>query len=589
VKAARRRWVGAPTDAKLSKEIAAGCGVSPVTAQILVNRGVRDPEDAARFLKPSLSDLKDPALLADISPAADRIRRASGEKQSILIFGDYDVDGVTSSALVHRLLRLCGTDSDIYLPSRTVEGYGLSEVAVREIIARKPDLVVTVDCGVSAEEEVRALGAAGIDVIVTDHHPPGETLPDAVAVVDPKRKDCTYPFEELAGVGVAFKLAWEIARRFSQAKKVSPELRRFLVDSLGLVALGTVADVVPLVGENRVLVNSGLGVLASGTHVGIDALAGVARLKGSMTATDVAFRLGPRMNAAGRMGSADDALRLLLEEDPSRAKEIATRLDRANRERQRLEDRILRSASPLPEVSDESKASIVAGSDDWHEGVLGIVASRLAERTGRPTALVAFRGDEGKGSARSVPGVDLGRALAECRGTLIRCGGHAAAAGLRVERARLDEFRAEFESAVRRQLDGGLPEPVLRFDAEVAPGDLSLGLAEEIDLLRPFGHGNRKPVFSARGMELGGDLRPLGAGGKHLAFDALVRSAKGRGRKLRAVAFNFADRRRELEDNAWCPVDIAFELSQSVWSGPEGFELCVKDIRPAAKRAARPA
>lgn len=585
---AERKWVGAEARPELSEMIAAECGVSPVTAQVLVNRGVRDAEAAAGFLRPELSDLPDPGLMADIDRASDRIREATGRKQRILIFGDYDVDGVTSCALMRGLLRLCGAECEVYLPHRCIEGYGLSELAVKEIIERRPDLVITVDCGVRAVEEVRSLSEAGIDVVITDHHVPGDVLPPARAVVDPKRKDCTYPFEELAGVGVTFKLAWAVARRFSRAKKVSPELRRFLMDSLGLVALGTVADVAPLVGENRVLVKYGLLALTRGPQ-GVSALAEVSRVKGPVTARDIAFRLGPRINAAGRMGRADDALALLLEEDASSAKRIALRLDKANRERRRLEDRTVREATAaLDDVDGEAegtKASIVLGSDEWHQGVIGIVASRLAERTGRPAALVTFDGEEGKGSARSVPGVDLLRALDECSGTLLGYGGHAAAAGVRVEKARLDEFRKCFEDAVRRQLGGGTPEPVLDLDAEVAPEDLSLALAQEIARLEPFGHGNRKPVFSVRGMELGGDLRPLGADGKHLAFSALARSTKGGGRELRAVAFNFADRRRELEENAWRPVDIAFELNISPWSGPEGFELCVKDIRPARRRA----
>ena len=580
--AVKRRWVGAEPRPKLAEKIAAECGISRVTAQVLVNRGVRDAQSAAKFLKPELSALEDPSLMADIDVAADRIREAAAGKQRILVFGDYDVDGVTSCALMQGLLKLCGADCEVYLPRRCVEGYGLSKLAVEEVIARKPDLVVTVDCGIRAVDEVESLRAAGIDVIVTDHHPPGRTIPSAVAVLDPKRKDCTYPFDELAGVGVALKLAWAVARRFSRAKKVSPELRSFLMDSLGLVALGTVADVVPLVGENRVLVKYGLGVLSAGTPPGVRILADVARLKGPITANDIAFRLGPRINAAGRTGKADDALELLLEKEAARARQLALSLDRANRERQRLEGRILRAAAALPEAKDDSRASIVLGSGDWHSGVVGIVASRLADRTGRPAALVAFDGEEGRGSARSVTGVDLGRALAECEGTLIGYGGHSAAAGVRVERGKLEEFREAFENAVRRQLGGGLPEPVLEFDAEVGPEDLSLSLAEEIVRLEPFGHGSPKPVFCARGMELGGNIRPLGADGRHFAF----RASCG-GRELRAVAFNFAHRRRELEDNAWHPVDIAFELNMSAWSGPEGFELLVKDIRPADSRATR--
>ncbi|MHC4201201.1 MAG: single-stranded-DNA-specific exonuclease RecJ, partial [Planctomycetota bacterium] len=355
-------WRCAQAEPELAGRIAQECGIPPVTAQVLVNRGVRDAEAAGRFLKPSLTHLEDPAEMAGLSEAAGRIREAVGKSERILIFGDYDADGVTSSALLYELLKLSGGDCEVYLPSRTREGYGLTPEAAAEILRRRPDLVVTVDCGTGSPEEVASLQAEGIDVVVTDHHPPGAELPRAVAVVNPRRADCPYPFKDLAGVGVAFKLAWEIARRFSLSKKVSPELRRFLRDSVGLVALGTVADVAPLVGENRILVHYGLGVLAGSRHAGLRGLIGVAGLRGKpLTAEHIAFRLGPRLNAAGRTGSADSALALLLENDLERGHRAALDLDRANRERQRLEGKLLREIESLPELTDSDRRSIVLG------------------------------------------------------------------------------------------------------------------------------------------------------------------------------------------------------------------------------------
>jgi single-stranded-DNA-specific exonuclease len=571
------RWRTAEPAPELAREIARGAGLSRVTAQVLVNRGVTSVDEALRFMRPRLSHLEDPAGMAGMAEAATRVREAVREGESILIFGDYDADGVTASALLYRLLGHFRADCEVYLPSRMDEGYGLSPAATDEIIRRGPGLVVTVDCGIRSPDEVARLSAAGIDVVITDHHPPGDELPAASAVVNPRRADCTYPFKELAGVGVAFKLAWEIARRFSRAKKVSRELRGFLMDAVGLVALGTVADVALLVGENRTLVAHGMTVLSAKTNPGIAGLLDVAGLgDGRLSARDLAFGLGPRLNAAGRMGSARDALALLLEDDLSRARELARGLDRANRDRRKVQSDVLLEAEADPEVVSEERVSIVLGSESWHPGVLGIVASRLAEKTGRPAALVTFDGDEGRGSVRSAGGVNVASALEACAGVLEGWGGHAKAAGVRVRRDALDRFRDTFDRAVREQIESGLAEPALELDGEVDASDMDLELAEEIDLLEPFGAGNPRPVFAVRGVELGGDVRPLGAEGKHLAFK--VKSGR---RSFRAVAFNFGERRAELARLAWKRVDVAFEFARSKYSGPAGFELHVRDLRPS--------
>lgn len=603
------RWEYPAPEPALARGIASELGLSPVTAQVLVNRGVRDAAAAESFLRPKLTNLEDPGSMLGLAEAAERIHAAIGRKERVLVFGDYDVDGITASVLLYRFVRLCGGECGIYLPSRANEGYGLSPKAADEIIRRRPDLLVTVDCGVGSPEEVARVRDAGVNVIVTDHHPPGDTLDvvlgEAHAVVNPRRPGCPYPFKDLAGVGVAFMLAWEAAKRFSRSKKVSPELREFLRESVGLVALGTVSDVAPLLGQNRLLVHYGLGVLSASSHPGVRGLMEVSRLRGkAVTAEDIAFRLGPRINAAGRIGSPEPALAALLEDNPERAHSAARELERANRERRRQQDRILREAEGRPEVAEAGRASLVLCSDEWNTGVLGIVASKLAERTGRPTVLVSFGGappgggsppaggfppaggdpdvEVGRGSARSVKGVNISEALASCAEHLESHGGHAAAAGVSVRRESVAPFAEEFERAVRALSGKGEPAPLIELEGELDPGDLTLDLAREIDRLEPFGCGNPRPVFMARGMELGGDLRPLGADGKHFAFGVSAGE-----KRHRAVAFGFGERRR-LADLAWKRADIAFELRRSKWSGPAGFELCVKDLRPSSPRSRGP-
>lgn len=577
------RWVVPEPEPALARSLAHDAGVSPVTAQVLLNRGVRDADAIARFLAPTLSELEEPAHMADADAAASRLREALARRERVLVFGDYDADGITASALLCRFLRLCGADCSVYLPSRLDEGYGLTDAAAREIVRRRPELVVTADCGTRSSAQVAGLRSAGIDVIVTDHHEPGGALPPANAVLNPKRPDCPYPFKGLAGVGVAFKLAWAAATRFSLSKKASPEHRKFLLDSMALVALGTVSDVAPLLGENRVLVGYGLKVLSSSAHPGLRSLIEVSRLgDGRLRASDVAFRLAPRLNAAGRTGSPDDALALLLEENPERAMALARRLDSANRRRQQLENGVLREVESALERDGPPGAAVVLGSEDWHQGVLGVVCSRIMERTGRPAALVAFDGEEGKGSVRSPEGIDAAAALEACRAHLVEYGGHASAGGFRVLRSEFEGFKSAFERAVRAQPGGRTLEPLLRCEAEVAPEELTPELAEELERLEPFGCGNPRPVFSARGLELDGDFRPLGLEGRHCAF----RVSSG-GRSLRAVAFDLGERRRDLEDCLSRGADLAFEISRSEWSGPEGFELVVKDVRPAGSGGRR--
>ncbi|MFW6163070.1 MAG: single-stranded-DNA-specific exonuclease RecJ, partial [Planctomycetota bacterium] len=420
-----KRWLLRDCDEERRDALAQALGVSPIVARVLLNRGVQTPEAARRFLSPELSGLHEPALLPDIDEAVARIRQAVTEGETILLYGDYDADGVTSLALLRLFFRMVGVEPEVYIPHRVDEGYGLHPDAVEAAAERGVGLIVTVDCGVGAVEAVDRARDLGIDVVVTDHHEPGRRVPRACAVVNPKLTGCLYPFRDLAGVGVAFKLAWALAQSFSPGKRVSEEFRRFLLDAMGLVAIGTVADVVPLRGENRIFATYGLHALRHSTSPGVTALVRQVGASGRpLRPRDVSFRLGPRLNAAGRLGAADICVELLTSDDLSRAVEIAEQLEQTNRQRRTIQATILDEAlDALAALDDlDSRRTIVLAREGWHAGVLGIVASRLAEDYHRPTLLLSLDDAVARGSARSVPGVNLFEAVEACEGMLLGYG-----------------------------------------------------------------------------------------------------------------------------------------------------------------------
>jgi len=561
-------WTLRPCPHEVQAELAATLGVSELTAGVLVRRGYEDPDEARAFLAGELPP-HDPFLLGDMGTACERIRAAIAEGRRICVHGDYDVDGIAATALAVLLLRELGADVDWHLPSRFDEGYGVRAETLARLADDGCGLVLTVDCGIAAAAEVAEARARGLDVIVTDHHRPGDELP-ACPIVATRPSD--YPFPELCGTGVAFKLGQALLGAESEA------LRR----QLDLVAIATVADVVPLLGENRSLVIAGLRTLARTQRPGLRALMRSAGVDPAAVDTSaVAFRLAPRINAAGRLGHPATALELLLTDDERRAQELARELEELNRERQAVEDRILRAAvaqiDEWPEERRRRRGYVLAG-EDWHEGVIGIVASRLVERYHRPVVLIAGTEELWKGSGRSIPAFDLHAGLAACSAHLDRFGGHRAAAGLSIRPEAVEEFASAFAA----HADANLPDEELRpltvVDA-VLPrtSRLTLDLCAELQRLAPFGLGNPAVTLLAPGCELG-DLATVGDG-KHLRFR--VRGENGRDAGS-AIAFRLGpqlDRYRQVGR-----YDVAFRLEENRWNGTVAPQLVVQRIFDTPER-----
>lgn len=562
-----KHWRMLPGNPEKAREMAARLGVHPLVAQLLLHRGLADPDVAARFLHPDLAHLHAPVLLPNIQAGLDRLIAALRGNERILIFGDYDVDGMTAVSLLMRLLKPLATGGILYyVPNRLEEGYGLSAEVIARAAARGVKLIVTVDCGIAGCREVEYARELGVDVIVTDHHEPGEEIPDAVAVIDPKLPGSAYPHPDLAGVGVAFKLAQALCEEGLIRQE---DLWRHL----DLVALGTIADVVPLVDENRILVHHGLARLARTEHPGLRALLEKVHLRDrEITAGQVGFVLAPRLNATGRLGDAGHGVRLLLTDDPERARELAGLLERENQERQRIEEKVLREALALidEQVDLGRERAIVLAAAGWHPGVIGIVASRLVEVFHRPTILIAVEGDEGRGSGRSIPGFNLYAGLARCSEFLTRFGGHEAAAGLSIERERVAGFTEAFGAVARSAITESMMEPVLRVEAEVGLIDASLALAREIARLAPHGPGNPTPVLACRDLKLV-DCRGVGEDGKHLKIRVACSGAARDG-----IGFNLGSRLPDV--TAAESLDLAFTLEENTFNGQTEVQLNLRDV-----------
>lgn len=570
------RWIIPEPDSALQSSLSRHLGISPISAQVLINRGIRNVDAARAFLQPQLNDLLEPDLLPGIEPAVERILAAARNKEKVLVYGDYDVDGTSAVALFVRFLRLAGVDAEYYVPHRIEEGYGLHIAAVEECRARGVRLIITVDCGIGAVAQCEHAARCGIDVIITDHHEPGEQVAPACAVINPKLTGSRYPFRELSGVGVAFKLAWAVAKRLSNGQRMSGEFRAFLLDSLGLVALGTVADIVPLLGENRVLARYGLRALGAAAGPGLRALMDCARVRpGRLTPTDVAFGLGPRLNAAGRMADAGAAVDLLLADDIAVAEQIAAKLDQQNADRQKLQTDIFEHAREmlLHQPDFEFARVAVLAHDSWHPGVVGIVASKLVDEFNRPVALIAIEGGIGRGSARSVPGFHLFNALEGFRDRMISFGGHAGAAGFQIAIEHIGELRDHLNRAAA-PLAPELFQPSLAVDAEVRLADLSERLISELEQFAPHGAENPPPLFVAQGLRIAGKPRLMGMKGQHIAFYV----ADG-GASVRAVGFGLGENLYDKILAGARNCSIAFTPRIDTWGGTGALELRVEDIR----------
>ena len=590
-----KRWTIAPSKPEAS-ELASRLKTSTVIAQVLINRGITDSEDCYRFLQPTLKCLHEPGLIPNLAKAAGRIAAAIRDQQQIVIYGDYDVDGITATAILWHAIRLLGGRADYYIPHRIDEGYGLNTAAINEIIDRGAQLIVTVDCGVTAAEQARVARERGVDLIVTDHHewheaaPPltddqthGPILPKCFTVVHPRLpqdddgRPCAYPNPNLCGAGVAFKLAWGVGQIMSGATKVSEDFRAYLINATALAALGTIADVVPLTGENRILARFGLSGLKASRLTGIQALIASAGLTGQeLDSYHVGFLLAPRLNAAGRMGHARLAVDMLTHADDAKANEIANYLEQQNRERQSVERQICDQAIDMvlaQKMDGDDCRAIVLGSEQWHPGVIGIVASRLVERFCRPTMLVGFNEHGiGQGSGRSIAGFHLARALEACGEHLQAYGGHEMAAGLKVLPEKFADFQRCFREYANRHLGPEHLIPELTLDAQAELRQLTPALVDDLNRLKPFGHGNHRPIFALRNVELVAPPRRVGKTGDHLQL--FIRQGDA---TMKAIAFGAGELFEKLTTGR--KIDLAFEPTLNTYNGYQNVELEIKDVQ----------
>ncbi len=645
-----KRWIIEP--AWEERDAAAKLwGVPPLVAQLLHNRGVRDAEAAGRFLSPSLKGLHAPALLPGAMRAADIIADAVRAGRRIILYGDYDVDGITGVAILWRLLTAARANVGFYVPSRLDEGYGLHADAACTLADEGAELIVTVDCGVTGIEAAEALRRRGVPLVITDHHEPASTLPFAEAIVHPslgaqravgrravrqravgqlselprvsqvsdlrartspnddgtrsssescltggssescptthgsslgRSQSCPtdgsapYPNPNLSGSGVAFKLAWAIAQRLSGADRVTPELRETLMDCLPLAALGTIADVVPLVDENRILARHGLAMLPDTRHAGLMALLESAGLKdAAIGGFDVGFKLAPRLNAAGRMGHARLAVELLTRASMDRAREIARVLEGENRTRQTVERQVFHQACERIEsdrMAADSRHAIVVEGQGWHAGVIGIVAARVVDRYHRPAFLIALDGDRGQGSGRSVAAFDLNEALTACGEHLLSYGGHAMAAGLKIHADRIGAFREAFVQTANQRLTPADLQPRLALDGVIALAELTRAAVDAIDAMEPFGQGNARPRFATDWIELAAEPRGVGQDGTHL--QAVFRQ---NGAQIKAIGFGLAGHLEDLKQHRRCRAAVEPMISR--FNGRESVEMRLLDLQ----------
>lgn len=572
----QRRWkvrkkldTSDPRVDDLSKQL----NIDPLTAQVLLMRDVDNAREGKDFLEAKLSSLPDPDLLPDMAVACHRLGQSLKSRERISVHGDYDVDGITGCTLLVETLRNLGAEVTYHIPLRLKDGYGLSAEAVQATKAQGCQLLISVDCGISAHAEADLAAELGLDLIITDHHQPSEDLPECLAVINPHLRTNRFPWKDLSGVGVAFFLLVALRRYLREdgffKDRPEPDLRQ----GLDLVAMGTVADIVPLGGVNRILVRSGLQLLEKGQRPGIAALKSVSEVT-QVTSGVVGFRLAPRLNAAGRIEDAALGVELLLKEKSQDALPLAQLLDDFNRERQQLEQQVLSDAINILESDqyNDDRRTIVLASENWHSGVIGIVASRLVERYHRPTVLISLTdGEPGKGSARSVPGLNLFRALTECRSMFLGFGGHSMAAGLSIAAENIADFQGAFEKIVDNMISTDDLCPLISHDGDIQLTRLSRLLVKELDGLNPFGMGNPQPAFVSRGCRV---LEKRILVDKHLKF-----VTEQAGKRLDCIAFGLAERFDELNET----VDLLYRPSLNSWRGKESVQLQIVDFSGSIK------
>ena len=565
-----KKWNICHPDTALQKHLGDNLFISPIISQLLINRGMSDIDKIKSFLDTNPSELYNPFLMKGMREAVSRIEKALAKKEKILIHGDYDVDGVTATALLFFTLKEFGAEPVYFIPDRITEGYGLGDSGVKEAVKIKANLVITVDCGISSHEEVDALNKQGIDVIVTDHHEPPDILPDACAVINPRQKACAYPDKNLSGVSVAFKLC----------EALSLELHsRSFWEHLDLVALGTISDVAPILGENRILVKEGLKLLKnSGSNKGIKALIEVSGIKkDKIGAFEIGFILGPRINAAGRLGSAGIAVELLLTDDDSNALELAKKLNEANKERQKIEKNTLKEAvSKIDrDINFKDHKVIVLHNEDWHTGVMGIVASRISDKFNRPAILISTKDGIGRGSGRSIENFHLFEALTSCGELLKEYGGHQYACGLTILEENLPNFIKLINELADNTIMAEDLTQSLAIDMNIELNSLDYKTTEDIAKLEPFGEGNPEPVFCSRNLKLSMPVRVLK--GEHIKFQVTDGN-----KSFEAIGFGLAkDSDIELVLRNHPAFDMAYTVSINSWQGSNTIQLKIEDIRPS--------
>ena len=556
-----KKWECYQTDEEKVKKMAKEYNISPLIATILVNKNLEEKKDIDKFLNPTRNDFYDPYLMPDMEIAINRIIEAIEKREKIIIYGDYDVDGITSITVLKKFLLERGAIVDDYIPNRLDEGYGLNKEAIKKIVEEKYTLMITVDCGISGIDEVEYANSLGLETIITDHHEQAEKLPRALAVVDAKRKDNKYPFNQLAGVGVVFKLIQGIGINLNLEEK---EYLKFL----DLVCVGTISDIVPLVDENRVIAKLGLKLVKVTKNIGLKTLLNSIGYK-NIDSTCVSFGLAPRINACGRMGHQEEALKLLLTEDPNEAGRIANKLNEYNRERQEKEKKIFTEALEMIKNDKNDKPCIILAGENWHHGVIGIVASKVTEMYFKPSILICLEDDEGKGSGRSIPGFDLHEALSKCDKYIKKFGGHSMAIGITIKKDEFSKFKEQFEEyASSCNIDKIVP--VIHIDEEVSLRNINKEVVKELSLLEPFGEGNKMPLFLYKNLKIH-SIRALSEG-KHLKL-----TLKDDNYMIDAIGFNMGELANEyLIGNK---VDIVGTLEINNFNNNDNIQINLKDIR----------
>lgn len=562
------RWVHLDDiDKEMIENYAKQLNVPTVISKILLNRGIDTFEKAKLFFRGKMENLYDPFLLTDMAKAVDRIIKAIKQNERILIYGDYDVDGITAVSMLYLLLKQLGANVCFYIPHRVQEGYGISTSGIDEAAKLQIDLIISVDCGVTAIKEVEYARTLNMDVIISDHHEPAINLPDAYAILNPKCEDANYPFQELAGVGVAYKLAQALITALNLDGSI-------IEDFVDLVAIGSAADIVPLIDENRIFVKEGLKKLNETSRPGLKALLQLAGLLNKPIGSgQIVFIIAPRINAVGRMGNAERAIELFTTQDYDRALEIANIFEVENRQRKNIDEETFRMAQQIVEENYDLSNSygLVLDQDGWHPGVIGIVASRVVEKYYRPTIMISTEDNMGKGSARSISGFDIYVALKHCEDLLVGYGGHKYAAGLTIEKDKIEEFRERFNQIAFQQLNEDLLSPKLRIESEIRLSDINDRLYKFLKLLAPFGPQNMRPVFLSQKLQVVGT--PMIVGNNHLKF-----KVRQDGIVLDAIGFNLGNLIYRIEPGA-SNLDMAYVIEENTYLGRTSLQLRVKDLR----------